>query len=644
MTYTTPTQPAPPVRMPAPARPRAWRRDCVALPVAVVLLAGCASVGVRRVDFDQRIPEPERLALSVTEPGACAQDILQSYGVAAEWGSNPDAVLRRLGDEYYRTTNRPVLYALSELSYLRAKDNLAKPKRAAPLLLACIVYSYAYLAGMPAAPAGTPLDSAAHNAMAFYNYTLGRYLMLAERAKLRYAQGMQLRLPQGYVALDQRDYKLIWQSGELDEYKVAYEYEAKGMDVYQVTRGIGVPMIAIRRPPNKEGLTVAERYLPQQMLAYAATVVLRSALTAARDARGRHVWHATLEVCDPVQTDTVKVGARTLPLATDLTTPLAYVIGQAPSPSGFAGMLNPASYQTQDGLFMLQPYQPDKIPVVFVHGLMSSPQAWLQMLNDIMGDPALRRRYQFWFFKYPTGNPMLYSAAILRDALRGAQQLYDPAGTNAAFNQMVVVGHSMGGLLTKTLVQTSSNTLWRQVTDVSPEQLQLAPDERDLVDKIFFFEAQPYIARVIFMATPHRGSSEAERPIARLGAMLTKLPSALAAPGVKIVERVAAHAAAEPQSEAAQRIDHKMTGIDSLSPDNPTLATLCALPIAVPFHSVIGNNKQAGVPGGTDGVVLYTSSHLEDAQSELIVKSDHSVEENLNAIREVRRILLQHLE
>ncbi len=609
-----------------------------------MILTGCASVGVRRVDFDQRIPEPERLALSVTEPGARAQDVLRSRGLASQWGSDPAAVLRALDDIYYATTNRPVLYALAELSYLRAKDNLAKPARAAPLLLACVVYSYAYVVGVAAAPAGTPPDAAAQNALAFYNYTLGRYLVLAERAQLRYAQGLRLRMTHGYVALNQRAYQLIWQPGELDEYKVAYEYEATGMDVYQVKCGIGVPMIAIRRPPTNQVATAEERYLPQAELTYAATVILRSAATATVDARGRRVWQATLEICDPVQTEVVPVGARPLPLAADLTTPLAYMIGQAPSPSGFAGMLNPASYQTHQGLFMLQPYQPDKIPVVFVHGLMSSPQAWLQMLNYLMGDPALRRRYQFWFFKYPTGNPVLYSASILREALKGARHLYDPAGTNAAFNQMVVVSHSMGGLLAKTLVETSSNALWREVTDVSPDQLQLAPDERALVDNVFFFDAQPYIARVIFMATPHRGSSMATRAIARLGAMMTTLPRALVAPGMQLVERVAAHAATTPRSDAAQRIDHKMTGIDSLSPDNPALGVLCDLPFTVPFHSVIGNEKQAGVPGGTDGIVPYTSSHLEGAQSELIVKSGHSVEENLNAIREVRRILLQHLE
>jgi hypothetical protein len=136
----------------------------------------------------------------------------------------------------------------------------------------------------------------------------------------------------------------------------------------------------------------------------------------------------------------------------------------------------------------------------------------------------------------------------------------------------------------------------------------------------------------------------ATRPIARLGALLTDLPERLVRPGEKLAARVVARGAATPHSDVAARIERSVTGIDSLSPDNPALGVLCDLPIAVPFHSIIGNNEQAGVPGGTDGIVPYTSSHLEGAQSELIVKSDHSVEMNLNAINEVRRILLEHLQ
>ncbi len=612
--------------------------------LVVLLLPACAGIDVQRVDFDTRIPDPERQALRVTEPGAWAQDVLRTHGLAEQWAADPDAVLRQLDDTYQQTTNRRILYALAELSYLRARDELARPERAAPALLACVVYSYLYLDGLPPGPPGLPASSAARRVLAYYNYTLGRYLISAGRSGRRYAPGLRLPLTYGNLSLDQRDYDLIWSPEELDEYKVAYEYEAEGMDVYQVNQGIGVPLIAIRRPPNRAAPTSSERYLPPAELTYPATVLVRVKPAATRDEHGRPVWHATIQVCNPMDTDMVHVGAATLPLAIDLTTPLVYMIAHTRPVSGFAGMLNPASHQQLQGMYMLQPYQPDKIPVLFVHGLMSTPQVWLQMLNSLMYDPVLRRHYQFWFFRYPTGNPIIYSASTLRAELAAAQAFCDPGGTNAAFNRMVVVSHSMGGLLSKTLAQNSSTCLWSIISDVPPDQLDLSGDERTLVDTLFFFDAQPYVTRIVFMAVPHRGAQMADSMLGRLGAWAITLPDTLVQPGKTLVSRLAHVRAERSGRSVAARLERKMTGIDSLSPDNPGLAVLCALPITVPFHSIIGNEEHAGVPGGTDGVVPYTSAHLDGAVSELIVKSDHSVPGNLNAIQETRRILLEHLQ
>ena len=87
------------------------------------------------------------------------------------------------------------------------------------------------------------------------------------------------------------------------------------------------------------------------------------------------------------------------------------------------------------------------------------------------------------------------------------------------------------------------------------------------------------------------------------------------------------------------------TGIDNLDPNNGTLKLLSSLPFApgVVYHSIIGNREEDGVPGGSDGVVPYLSSHLDGAASELVVKSGHSVQVNPLAIQELRRILIEHL-
>ena len=55
--------------------------------------------------------------------------------------------------------------------------------------------------------------------------------------------------------------------------------------------------------------------------------------------------------------------------------------------------------------------------MIFIHGLMSSPQTWIQMINTLSSDPEIRSRYQFWFYTYSSGNPVLISAGKMREAV-----------------------------------------------------------------------------------------------------------------------------------------------------------------------------------------------------------------------------------
>ena len=66
---------------------------------------------------------------------------------------------------------------------------------------------------------------------------------------------------------------------------------------------------------------------------------------------------------------------------------------------------------------MLEPYDPDRIPVILIHGLTSIPQMWVPTISAIESDPELRGRYQFWVFAYPTGDPIALSALKLRESL-----------------------------------------------------------------------------------------------------------------------------------------------------------------------------------------------------------------------------------
>ena len=108
---------------------------------------------------------------------------------------------------------------------------------------------------------------------------------------------------------------------------------------------------------------------------------------------------------------------------------------------------------------------------------------------------------------YNTGNPVAYSAMLLRDALIKVVKELDPDDKDTGLKRMVVAGHSQGGLLTKMTVIDSGTRLWP--FSVPPEELDLDVETRDLLTHALMIKPLPFVRRVIFIATPHRGSYQA---------------------------------------------------------------------------------------------------------------------------------------
>lgn len=609
----------------------------LAMVLVAALAAGCAGITVKRVDPGKRMESFDRSALSSSRPSERTIAFLKQRDLEDYWKSDPLGLITMLDAQYRDDPSGDTLFALMEICRLEAERNKAVPEDAAVRHLSCALYAYLYLLNLKDNPQGNLYHPYSRLAAQFYNTSLARYLLYARESGLRYEHGRKLRLLVGQIELDRRHSELSWNPEEFAGFKLAYEYEVGGLETYNVNPGLGVPMALIRKQQERDTARPEDKFLPTIEQTYAATAFLR----IKPEPEGGNTFTADFELYDPMKTDSIRLGDVSVPLEIDLTTPLAYMIANAPSPQGITGLMDPEATAPQQGLYMLQPYQPDKIPVIFVHGLMSSPRTWLNMLNGLMGDPVLRRRYQFWFFKYPTGNPVLYSAATLRDSIAQVRTAFDPEGRDAQFNKMVIVSHSMGGLLTKTMVQSSGTHLWDMFSDVGITDMDITPDERAFLSRLFFFEPQPAVSRVVFIATPHRGAGMAVGTIGRIGRALVTLPATL----VKSTAGVFAHLANKRSPHASQALhslDSLPTGIDSLAPSNPVLKYLVETEIQVPYHSIIGNDRVAK-PGGTDGVVPYTSSHLDGAASELVVHSGHNAQEHPLAIREVRRILLEHL-
>ena len=327
----------------------------------------------------------------------------------------------------------------------------------------------------------------------------------------------------------------------------------------------------------------------------------------------------------------------------DYSTPFAFYVSTLPDVNLLRYMLNPAGAVTPPGLYTLEPYNPDKIPIVLIHGLMSSPHTWMQMVNTLKNDPVIRQNCQFWFFTYSSGNPLLYSASLFRQSILDAQmELVQTPEARESFNKMVLIGHSMGGLVAKTALLDAQDTLLKKLTGMSWQEIQpkCTQEQQTLIRDMLIFDSVPSVRRVLFLAVPHRGSAMAKYTIAHIGSSLISLPGELVAQAHGLVRQLFGKA-----SKADLAVSEIHTGIDALDPDNRVLKLLSETPFksGVPYHSIIGNEDAANVPGGTDGIVSYSSSHLDGAQSELIVHSGHSVQLHPAAIHEVRRILRLHL-
>jgi pimeloyl-ACP methyl ester carboxylesterase len=304
--------------------------------------------------------------------------------------------------------------------------------------------------------------------------------------------------------------------------------------------------------------------------------------------------------------------------------------------SGFAGMLRPASISRKPQIYLLDPYDPNKIPILMVHGLQSTPVAFATLVNALRSDPEIREKYQIWQFYYASGTPVLANGAELRDSLAETAHKLDPEDRDAATKRIVVLGHSMGGVISHTLVSSSQSRVWASIFRVPPAQLKGDPEAvRELVH-VLYFRRNPRVARVVFMATPHRGSSLADSFVGMIGNLLTRVPP-LPERGLSQLARTNPNAM---RPEAAAFFEGgRFSAVRTLSPRSTALIAVSDLPIEIPYHSVIGQLHPGPKERGSDGVVPYWSSHLPGTQSELIVRSGHGVIDNPEAIREVIRIL-----
>ncbi len=406
----------------------------------------------------------------------------------------------------------------------------------------------------------------------------------------------------------------VWAPNYFTTFERADQVKEKLIKKANIQEGVGGALVGVRiiNPP--------EQFAPAKGITAPVTATLDF-----------HATDATLALRRPRKQPTASVEGKTRPLAANFSAPISYY--QPPGNLlviGLLGGLRSNRYMDKTGLYFLQPYDPDRIPLVFVHGLISTPFDWAQTINGLQADPEIRKHYQFWVFGYPTGNPILYSALRLREELAKADKLYPN------HRPYVVVGHSMGGMLTRMQVITVTKPMWEKSLGETAKSIFRENSSDSLLVRATTFQANPRIKRVVFICTPHRGSEMASSGLGRFGTSLIALPLNIAS----AMTDALTSAELVKLTGSGKRLPNSITG---LKPSNPALPIVNEAQISVPYHSIIGDRGKDHCPDCTDGVVPYWSSHLDGAQSEVIVPGPHGACQLPQTIAELDRILRLHL-
>ncbi|MHC4955731.1 MAG: esterase/lipase family protein [Planctomycetota bacterium] len=598
----------------------------------LVPLLGCRNVSLEKVTPEEWFQRSIRNVMTSDDVSEVTRTILRRRGLHEGYRQDPRAAIELLVAEIRETHARNLSVAIAELAYLANKRTAAIDRVAIGTTMR---YSYAYLFDPKLEPAPSPIDAQYRWACDLYGAALADLVRAAKKDRVRDDQTGTVAWYGGSTRFTVDRKGLAWDLARFDELLVASDYRVTGLPLPDIRRGFGLPCI-LRRSWDREAAVAGAaaheyRYLPP-LLTYAATAIVRfpdeaSVLDDEHEA-------ATVQVFDPTVTTEVSIAGQEIPLEIDYTTPIAAAIAKLRPSFGVRALLRTEEFAKLGGLYMFQPYRKGRIPILLIHGLASDPYTWLPLYNDLLSNETIRKRCQFMFWFYPTGQPILYSASQLRASVKEVHDLLDPDDLDESDDWSVVCGHSMGGLLARTLVIDPKDALWNSVFRKKFDDVDFTSPEKEILRDAFFFESIPNIRRVVFFATPHRGSPQATSVGGRLTASLVRLPKKLANPVVREARR------ADPVIDVT-----RATSVHGLRPDNPVLVTAANLPIhpRVTYHSVIGDEHRAGATDGTDGFVPYWSSHLDGAASEVVLHSDHSVQAKPRATRETRRIILEHI-
>lgn len=639
---------------------RAWRLSGLVL-AAAWLLSGCAAVSVSTISPNDYLAERRGDVLTTGRLSERAREVLRVIGIQ-DCQERP-APCRQTLQKAQGITDEQRLSTLSELWLEHALATSRQPGATVlptghndPVLDAWVEsarHAYAYLFLTPRRSSERAFEDRQTQVRDYYNYAtqqaVSRLFLLYQKQERSATGHTPAQLAGWQIRSEAMDSTLQTQGQLPRELIAAASLRFKGLRNTYRRDGFGAEFVAVldeaHATPQARTPTVPMRATKRTIqpgvgyLQYpSVTVVLQFEGETLSEVL--HTTQLRIQLYDPYRSTYTNLGAEYVPLAANFSAGYGLWLAR----SGFSTQSLRTLFGLSDGIVaprvqLMQPWNPQRRIAVMLHGLASSPEAWTNVANEVMGDEQLRQSYQIWQVYYPTNAPLALNLRNIRAALMQALQQLDPEGTSIAAHNITLVGHSMGGVLARLLVSHSEDQLWQLLP---PDTQSTAQGQR--LQEYLRFHPLPGVQRAVFIAAPHQGTPFAEQRIARHVANLITLPQSMLHEVGDLLKQVTprtlgAAKSATPDGRVLQRIPNS---IDNLSDQDPFVQASAKLPLAqgVPFHSIIGRmHPEGALQDSSDGIVPYASAHLEHAQSELVITSGHSVQEHPQAIVEIRRIL-----
>ena len=586
------------------------------------------------------------------QPSPRTEQLLRKFNVLERYQNDPDSVIAWLQKLASQSPVMQEVYALAELTQQQARWSLQRGNRSRAIRLYSVAlqHSYQFLFSPQLDVERNAYDPQFRSMCDIYNESLESMLrIVCGDGTFVPGQSMTVRDDELDIEFEVR-VQGRWKNEQFEKFELVGDYRTRGFENEYRTYGLGVPLIAVRKQ-HAVNTPVEKYYPPDLTMAMTAFCHFENSSSGQdllfNDPDSPRKHRAVLTLYDPLENPTIQASSKTVPLQSDTTTPLAYHLDDpllSTSVLATASLLNAETTEQIHGMYMLEPYDPSKIPVVMVHGLWSSPMTWALMFNDLRANSDIRNNYQFWFYSYSTAQPFWVSAMRMRQDLTRIREELDPQRTSKALDQMVLVGHSMGGLVSEMQTIGSGDRFWRHVSSVPIDSLEGDQETLDRVRRVFFFDPVPSVKRVVTIATPFSGSKFANGTARWFSHKFFTLPSFQTSDFERLISD-------NPNAFFDPGLLTARTSVDSLSVDSPMIDELRSAQVSngVKFNNIIGRVPKKSVLGketlgDSDGVVSVESARCKHSESEVFVPEEHSrVHQHAAAIYEVQRVLLANL-